>query len=218
MSLQNFLSHSIKRVLHIGSAAGSEEIPFYDSLNVEEVVWIDANPMLVDNLKKSLEESNPKYKSYVFQSLITDKVGEMTDFHLYYAGDNYGMSSILELVSGSDGKLDHEFVKQFHQGTLQLESNTIDNLLETNNVDLNFDLINIDVQGAELVVFSGSKKTLENSTSINVEVTFRNHDYDGGVYFEEISNFLNTFGYNYVDNTYLSGDGSYGDSFFKKLN
>lgn len=216
MSLLNFLSQPVERVLHIGSAAGYEEIPFYDSLDVKEVVWIDANRMLIDKLKKSLDDFKPKYKSHVFHTLITDKVGEPTDFHLYYHLDNYGMSSIFEKVSGSDGREDYEFNRQFYQGTLQLESNTIDNLLEENNIDFNFDLINIDVQGAELVVFSGAKKTLKNSKSINTEVTFRNHDYDGGVYFDELSKHLFSYGYNYINNSYVSGDGSYGDSFFTK--
>jgi FkbM family methyltransferase len=216
MSLLNFLSQPVKRIIHIGSAAGSEEIPLYDSLNIDEVVWIDANPMLIERLRKRLEEVQPKFKSYIFESVITDKVGELTDFHLYYANDNYGMSSIFEKVSGSDGKEDYEFNRQFHEGTLQLESNTIDNLLETNNIDFNFDLINIDVQGAELVVLSGAKKTLESSKSINSEVTFRNHDYSGGVYFDELSKYLSLFGYNYVGNTSVSGDGSYGDSFYTK--
>ena len=215
-NIKDFLKNPIKRVLHIGSADGSE-IPIYDSIQVDEVVWIEANPVLVESLKQRLETIQPKYTSHVFNKLITDKVGELTDFHLYYSGPNMGMSSIYQKVSGACGREDAEFNRvNFYKGTIQLESDTIDNLLESNSIDLDFDLINVDTQGAELVVLSGAKKTLEKSKAINTEVTFHTHDYDGGVYFDDLSKYITSFGYQYKGNTELCSDGSWGDALFER--
>lgn len=216
LDIKKFLQNPVKRILHIGAADGSE-IPLYDEFLADEVVWIEANPVLVDKLKERLKSLNPRYKSYVFNKLITNKVGEITDFHLYYSGENMGMSSILKKVSGACGKENAEFnQKNFYQGTIQLESDTIDNLLLSNNINLEFDLINLDTQGAELIVLSEAKKTLEMSRTINTEVTFYSHDYDGGVYFDNLSEYICSFGYKYVGNTEISGDGSWGDSLFSK--
>lgn len=215
-NIKNFLHKPIKRILHIGAADGSE-IPIYDEMSVEEVVWIEANPILVEKLNERLNTIRPNYKSYVFNKLITNKIGEITDFHLYYSGENLGMSSIFKKTSGACGKENAEFnEKNFYRGTIQLESDTIDNLLEKNNIDFGFDFINLDTQGAELVVLSGAKKTLEKSTSINTEVTFHTHDYNGGVYFDELSDYICSFGYEYKGNTEICSDGSWGDAFFSK--
>lgn len=215
--LSQFLSgKDVNRVIHIGAGNGGEEINFYNSLNAKFVVWIEANPDLIESLKTNLEKGTT-FDSVVFNSLITDKVGEITDFHLYYWQDNTGMSSIFKKVSGSVGReTKEENEKRYYKGTLQIKSDTLDNILSENNIDYDFDLINIDLQGAELIAFRGASKLLENSKNVNSEVTFHTHDYDGGVYFSQLKEHLEEYGYKYVGETDVCSDGSWGDSFFSK--
>lgn len=214
--LQKFLSgQTIERIIHVGAGNGGEEIDFYNSLNAKFVVWIEANSSLIQDLKNNLNRAT--FQSRIFNTLITDKVGESTDFHLYYSGSNTGMSSIFKKTSGACGKEDAEFnEKNFYVGTVQMESDTLDNLLESDGIDFSFDLINVDLQGSELVAFRGAKLLLENSSNINTEVTFHTHDYDGGVYFQDLKEYLEQFGFTHRGETDICGDGSWGDSFFSK--
>lgn len=216
-NLKRLLSEqNVERVIHIGAGTGGEEINFYNSLNVKFVVWVEANSELIEPLKNNLDKGTT-FDSVIFNTLVTDKVGEKTDFHMYYWQDNTGMSSIFKKVSGSMGREtaeDNE--KRYYKGTLEMESNTVDNLLEGDNIDFSFDLINIDIQGAELLALKGATKLLENSKNINTEVTFHTHDYDGGVYFSELKEYLEGFGFSHKGETDLCSDGSWGDSFFSK--
>jgi len=214
--LQKFLSgQTIERIIHVGAGNGGEEIDFYNSLNAKFVVWIEANSSLIQDLKNNLNRAT--FESRIFNTLITDKVGESTDFHLYYSGSNTGMSSILKKTSGACGREDAEFNKKnFYVGTVQMESDTLDNLLESDDIDFSFDLINIDLQGSELVAFRGAERLLKNSSNINTEVTFHTHDYDGGVYFQDLKEYLEQFDFTHRGETDICGDGSWGDSFFSK--
>lgn len=215
--LRQLLSgQQVKRIIHIGAGTGGEEINFYNSLDAKFVVWVEANSELVEGLKQNLDKGTT-FDSVIFNTLVTDKIGEKTDFHMYYWQDNTGMSSIFKKVSGSMGKEtaeDNE--KKYYKGTLHLESNTIDNLLEDDGIDFAFDLINIDIQGAELLAFRGATKLLKNSRNINTEVTFHTHDYDGGVYFSELKEYLEEFGFIHRGESDICSDGSWGDSFFSK--
>lgn len=209
------LDKKVKNVFHVGAYKG-EEMPLYVQNGAEKIVWVEANPVLYSDL--ILNCNNSQYENLeniCFNYLISDRDDIETDFHLYYAGDNLGMSSIFEKTSGSAGKEDAEFNKRFHNGTLKLKSITVDTLLEKHNLGYDFDMLTMDVQGAELLVLNGAKKLLENVKYINSEITLFAHDYDGGVYFDELYSFLKKFGFVHVNND-LCGDGSWGDAFFIK--
>lgn len=209
------LDKKIKNVFHVGAYKG-EEMPLYVENGAEIIVWIEANPVLYSDLVSNCNNSQyENLKNICFNYLITDKDDIETDFHLYYSGDNLGMSSIFEKTSGCAGKVGPEFNKQFHNGTLKLNSITVDTLLERNNLGYDFDILTMDVQGAELLVLNGAKKLLENVKYINSEITLFAHDYDGGVYYDELYSFLKTFGFVHVSSD-LCGDGSWGDAFFVK--
>jgi len=218
MNLNNFISNKqIKNVLHIGAYRG-EEVDEYEDWGFEKVIWIEANPEIYRELVDNINNTEPCFESIMINELITDKDDEETDFHLYYWKDNRGMSSIFKKISGSAGKMDAETnEKNYYNGTIKLNSITIDTLFERNNLDFDIDFINIDTQGAELLIFKGAKKLLENVKYINSEATFSFHDYENGVYFDELSNYLKQFGFIHKGNPSVSGDGTWGNSFFEKI-
>ena len=217
MSLTSYIKgKNIKTALHIGAYTG-EELSNYASWGFKKVIWVEANPQMYIELCDNLTKTDYGIENITFNELISDKDDEPTDFHLYYWQDNRGMSSIFKMVSGSAGQITaQECEKRFYNKTIKLNSITIDTLFERNNLDFDIDFINVDTQGAELLVFSGATKLLENVKCINSEATFFSHDYENGVYFNDLYDYLKKFGFVHIGNPSVSGDTSWGDSFFEK--
>lgn len=210
---ENLKTKNIKRVLHVGADRGLE-LPQYKDIGVEEVVWIEANPEVYNELLESLQIMNiNEVKSIPFNQLITDQDDIETDFHLYYGWDaghlvgNKGMSSILKAKKSWWGS-------ECYRGTIKLNSLTLDTFLERNNLGYDFDLLNMDTQGAELLISKGATKVLENVKYINSEVTFFNVPYDNNPVFDELYEYFKKFGFIHVS-TEMS-DVNWGDAIFVK--
>jgi FkbM family methyltransferase len=212
----NFLKDkSIKNVLHVGAHKG-EEIGTYSQMGVEKVVWIEANPEVYEKLVENINSNSYGIDNIMFNQLVSDVDDKDIDFHLYYHQDNTGMSSILKMQSGMAGKLTPDQVHNwFYQKTLTLKSITLDTFLERNSLGYDFDLLNMDTQGAELLISKGATKLLENLKYINSEITLQSHDYKDGVYFEELYEFFKQYGFVHIGSD-LSGDGTWGDAVFVK--
>ena len=210
----NILSKDINRVLHVGADRGGE-LPQYKEMGVGEVVWVEANPEVYGELVENLEIMNiSEVKSLPYNQLISDKDDVELDFNLYYGWDagylvgNKGMSSLLKAKNSWWGS-------ECYKGTIKLNSLTLDTFLERNELGYSFDMLNIDTQGAELMVLSGAKKILENVKVINCEVTFFNPQYQDNPKFDEIYEYLQQFGFKHKD-TKLCLEKNWGDAMFEK--
>ena len=209
-----FKSKSIKKVLHVGADRGGE-LPQYLEMGVSEVVWVEANPEVYGELLENLEIMNiDLVKSLPFNCLISDKDDVEMDFNLYYGWDaghlvgNKGMSSILKAKNSWWGS-------ECYRGTIKLNSVTLDTFLERNQLGYEFDLLNMDTQGAELMICKGATKLLESVSYINSEVTLYNAPYHNNPLFDEIYDYLKKFNFVHID-TELSGDKNWGDAIFAK--
>lgn len=216
MSFNNkgILSKNINKVLHIGADRGGE-LSQYKDIGVNEVVWIEANPEVYNELLENLKIMNvSEVKSLPFNQLISDKDDVKLDFNLYYGWDaghlvgNKGMSSLLKAKNSWWGS-------ECYKGTIQLNSLTVDTFLERNDLGYNFDMLNIDTQGAELMVLKGASKVLENVRTINCEVTFFNPHYHNNPKFDEVNFLLQEFGFKHID-TELCLEKNWGDAIFEK--
>tara|TARA_Y100000593_G_scaffold80399_1_gene150084 strand:+ start:1202 stop:1855 length:654 start_codon:yes stop_codon:yes gene_type:complete len=210
----NILSKDINKVLHVGADRGGE-LPQYKEMGVGEVVWVEANPEVYGELVENLEIMNiSEVKSSPYNQLISDKDDVELDFNLYYGWDaghlvgNKGMSSLLKAKNSWWGS-------ECYKGTIKLNSLTLDTFLERNELGYSFDMLNIDTQGAELMVLSGAKKILENIKVINCEVTFFNPQYENNPKFDEINEYLQQFGFKHKD-TKLCLEKNWGDAMFEK--
>tara|TARA_B100000965_G_scaffold39782_1_gene29264 strand:+ start:757 stop:1410 length:654 start_codon:yes stop_codon:yes gene_type:complete len=204
----------IKKVVHVGADRGGE-LPQYRNMGVEEVVWVEANPEVYQELLENLELMNvSEVKSLPFNQLISDSDDIETDFNIYYGWDaghlvgNKGMSSLLKAKNSWWGS-------ECYRGTVKLQSSTLDTFLEKNSLGYDYDMLNMDTQGAELMVCKGAVKLLESVKYINSEVTLYNPQYEGNPLFNEIYDFLKPFGFVHIE-TELSGDGNWGDAVFEK--
>lgn len=208
------ISKNIKNVLHVGADRGGE-LPQYQRIGAKKVVWIEANPEVYNELLENLKIMNiTEVESLPFNQLVSDQDDIETEFNLYYGWDaghlvgNKGMSSILKAKNswwGSD----------CYRGSIQLNSLTLDTFLDRNNLGYNFDLLNMDTQGAELMISKGAKKVLENVKYINSEVTFYNASYHKNPLFDELSEYFSEFGFKHIQ-TELSDDKNWGDAIFAK--
>lgn len=205
---------NIKKVLHVGADRGGE-LPQYERMGVESVTWIEANPEVYQELLENLKLMNiTSIESFAFNQLIADQDDVETEFNLYYGWDaghlvgNKGMSSILKAKNSWWGS-------ECYRGTIKLNSLTLDTFLERNNLSYDFDLLNMDTQGAELMISKGGTQVLKNVKYINSEVTFYNASYHNNPLFEEIEEYLQQFGFKHVQ-TELSDDKNWGDALFIK--
>lgn len=216
MSFNNkrILSKNISKVLHIGADRGGE-LPQYKDVGVDKVVWIEANPEVYNELLENLKIMDiVEVESIPFNQLISDKDDIEMDFNLYYGWDaghlvgNKGMSSLLRARNSWWGS-------ECYRGTIPLKSLTVDTFLERNELGYDFDMLNIDTQGAELMVLKGASKVLENVRVINCEVTFFNPHYHNNPKFDDVNNLLQQFGFKHID-TELCLEKNWGDAVFEK--
>lgn len=198
---------NIKKVVHVGADRGGE-LPQYRNMGVEEVVWVEANPEVYQELLENLELMDvSEVKSLPFNQLISDSDDIETDFNIYYGWDaghlvgNKGMSSLLKAKNSWWGS-------ECYRGTVKLQSSTLDTFLEKNSLGYDYDMLNMDTQGAELMVCKGAVKLLESVKYINSEVTLYNPQYEGNPLFDEIYDFLKPYGFVHIE-TELSGDGNW---------
>jgi FkbM family methyltransferase len=85
----------------------------------------------------------------------------------------------------------HNFEVAYLKSETTIETITLDNFVAANNIG-SIDFIKIDVQGAELDIFKGGKKTLEDVLQMVCEVEFVHH-YENQPLFGDVCNFLNDY-------------------------
>jgi FkbM family methyltransferase len=172
-----------KGVIHVGAHEGGE-IKFYQKLGIPKVVFVEANPEVYERLKEAVGHLDGVQ---TVCCAIGDKIGKAS-LHVTSMDQS---SSILPLKY-------HRVVYPdiTEVACIEVECNTLDNLL----VDLklhpcNFNFVNIDIQGAELLAFRGAEYLLRKYIqAINTEVNYKEM-YESCALKSDIDNFLGQFGF-----------------------
>jgi FkbM family methyltransferase len=179
-------------VIHVGAHRG-EEIHQYEDLGVKQVIWVEPNPEIFKEMEVFLNDASASVESSAFEYAASNSDHEEVDFHLYYGPDagwlvgNKGCSSLLK----AKGRFE-----SWHKETIKVETITIDTLIEENEYTISdFQLLNLDVQGAELMALEGASNTLDNVNYISTEATWDNPDYIGNVMYDELKAFLESKGF-----------------------
>jgi FkbM family methyltransferase len=188
----------IKGILHVG-AHQCEELPDYLQNGVDNdlILWIEAN-----------ERIKPNYKdANVIYSVISNKDDEIVTFHVTNNGQS---SSILEL---DEHKREHPWCKEIDQMTLKTK--TLNTLFKEHNIPYDrFNMINIDIQGAELLALEGASEIIPFLDVIYLEVNTK-HLYKDCALVNEIDAFLkDTYGFDRVK-TVMTKHG-WGDALYLK--
>jgi FkbM family methyltransferase len=187
-----------KGVIHVGAHEGGE-VEFYQELNIPKMVFIEANPevykRLVENVKDLLDVRT-------ICMAISNETGTC-DLHITSMDQS---SSILSLKY-------HKTVYPdiVEAACIEVPCSTLDNLFEGL---LDFNFINIDIQGAELLAFQGAENLLKNYVvAINTEVNYKEM-YEGCALKKDIDKFLGRFGF--VCKETITPHPTWGDAFYVK--
>lgn len=176
---------SIESICDIGSWHLGQSIEFLELFPDAKVYAFEANP---ENYKNCVEIHSRltgyfKKNLKVYNTALNDKPGEMKFYPV--TNDNPGASSKYKFMQGYTKEF---FNKEWVQDEITVEANTLDLWRKENNIG-NIDIIWIDVQGAELDVFEGSRETLRDVKCIFTEVGLKPY-YEGQSLKTELDFFL----------------------------
>ena len=183
---------SLLGVIHVGAHRG-EEVNQYEELGAKKIIWVEPNPDVFEEMKVLLKDAGASIESSAFQYAASNIDHEIVDFNLYYGPDagylvgNKGCSSLLK----AKGRFEDWYKK-----TIKVETITIDTLIKEYDFDYaNYDLLNMDVQGAEMLVLEGASKVIDSVNYITTEATWNNPDYIGNVMYDDLKLFLESKGF-----------------------
>jgi len=168
---------NVKGIIHIGGHYG-EEIDEYVRNGIQEIVIFEPLSDSFDILYENIKDLNANIIAHQVALGSEETVATM------YVSDNDKQSS--SLLKPKVHITHHPHVK--FPETEEVEVKVLDDFDY-----INYNFINMDVQGYELEVLKGAKKTLENVDYVYCEVN-RDEVYEGNAYVEELDEFL--FQYN----------------------
>jgi FkbM family methyltransferase len=149
-------------IVHVGADIG-QEVAQYFSYGFQNIMLIEANPECCKVLLSKFGD-DPRVK--IFNYAVCDRLGAI-DFHIHTS-----RSGSTEPASILPMKRFKQIVKTLYTPkTIRVPAITLDALFEKYQIaytDYNF--INIDIQGAELLAFKGATKLLSSTDVIVSEV------------------------------------------------
>lgn len=184
-------------VIHVGAHFGLEIAEYNKVASIQKIIMFEPDP---DSFSELIKQQSEKTRC-VNCALGRDEMRTL----FYRSADNKGQSNSLlkplyHLIQYPDIVFkDSMFVDLYE--------------LDSFNLGPVYNFINIDVQGYELEVFKGSKKTLEHVDYVMTEVN-RAELYEGCCMVEQLDEFLGTFKFNRVETLWLGG--TWGDAFYIK--
>ena len=165
----------VRVALHIGAHHGEED-DVYQRMGVEPI-YVEANPEVFGQLVSRLPDRE------CHNVAISDTEGEV-DLHLMSFDQS---SSIL-----APRKHKEIYPEIRETGTIRVPCTTIDRLMEGHTTQV--DLLNMDIQGAELLALKGARKTLQQASCVVTEINLAEL-YEGCGQFRELDRYLYSAGY-----------------------
>jgi len=172
----------IKGIIHVGGHYG-EEISEYVDNGIQDILIFEPIGENFDVLSERVQDLNANIAGY--QVALGSERGEFT----MYVSDNEKQSS--SLLKPKVHLTHHPHVKFPSTETVEVH------LLDDYDCD-NCNFINMDVQGFELEVLKGGKKTLEHVDYVYCEVN-RDEVYENNALVEELDEFLGEYGMKRVE-------------------
>lgn len=189
-------------VIHIGAYDG-EEVAVYQNMGMRDILFIEANPAVFTRLHSNVG-------SYANVRTVNCAISNHDGAVPLHVTSFDQSSSILPLKRHKEIYPD---IKEEYQITVT--SRRLDTLLQELNVPpANYNFINIDIQGAELLAFQGAVETLRHIDAINTEINF-DELYEGCGLADQIDHFLAFFGFQRIA-TIAPYHPTWGDAFYVK--
>ncbi|WP_445176620.1 FkbM family methyltransferase [Microcoleus sp.] len=196
--------HSVapRGIIHIGAHDG-KEIARYRAMGVQRVLFVEANPAVFERLKTNIA-------GFPNVVAVNCAVSNINGTSTLYVTSMDQSSSILPL---KEHQKFYPEIKEVER--VFVESRTLDTLLEELQINpADFNILNIDIQGAELLALQGATNVLKYIEAINTEVNYEEL-YEGCALIDEIDDFLEMCGFDRVATT-TPFHPSWGDAFYVK--
>ena len=190
---------NVRGIVHIGAHYG-EEIQEYVDNGIQNITVFEPLSKNFNILSQRMQNVNADIQGH--QVALGSKKGTAT---MFLSSNEAQSSSILKPKQHLELHPDVSF-----NGTEQVEVSLLD---DYDIGESNF--INIDVQGYELEVFKGGKKTLEKVDYIYCEVN-RGEVYEGNAMVEELDEFLSSYGFERVETKWPETYYTWGDALYIK--
>jgi FkbM family methyltransferase len=177
---------AISGVIHAGAHLG-QEAEIYGSCGIRDVLWIEANPKTIDELRTNVEPLGHRVAS----ACLGATTGEIVTFNIADtpSGANRGMSSsVLPLGTHLERHPNVRYVSQ-----IELTTRTLDSVVVEHSAT-GWNVLVLDVQGYELHVLRGASKTLLHTDCIYSEVNL-DELYAGGALLADLDAFLEDRGF-----------------------
>lgn len=193
---------NVKQILDIGSWHLGQSVEF---ANIFDGAQIDAFEPVPDSFKLCVDRRNGlddarRKRIRIHNVAITNKQGSIP----FYPVDpskssvpNVGASSMFKFIEGLNGS---PFGQNLVQNEIQVKANTLDKWCKEHKVK-EVDIMWVDVQGAELLVFEGAKNILKNTRIIMTEVGLKPY-YEGHTLKGDIDKFLSDLGFRELEGGY----------------
>ncbi len=198
------LQKKVKGVIHIGAHECEERTDYFQQFQLtdNQILWFEANPYIAG----STQQKFPNAK--IINACLSDKDDQLVKFNITNNGQS---SSFLELKTH---KVKYPWIHEVN--TLSLHTKTLKSIFVENNFDIqNYNFMNLDIQGAELLALKGADDLLNHIDYIYAEVNI-DELYENCARIHEVDNYLSTFGF-IRKNTVITEYG-WGDALYIKQN
>jgi FkbM family methyltransferase len=188
----------ISGLLHVGAHLCEEITEYEKYLPRHKILWIEGN-------SEKVKISKSKYVGLLIEeAVVSDKIEEVT----FNISNNEESSSILELEL-------HKiyYPNIYYTDSIKTTTNLLRNIL-SDYEDIQFNFINLDIQGAELKALKGLDKYLNNIDYIYTEVN-KDYLYKDCALINEIDEYLEKYNFVRVELKMLE-DVKWGDAFYIK--
>lgn len=213
----------INGIIHVGAHEGMETVA-YVKHNVKDVILVEANPFRFSNLTESLNTG--RYVTWCSPLTYSYFSVNEADILKGYKAYNYAVSdrdegTIAFNLSNYDGGTDSIFkinewgrdsswVPYEHTAEIDVPTITLDKLVENKET---YNFLNMDVEGAELLVLSKATEVLKNLDCIMLETQDKIR-FEGSCTREELIEFLKPHGFELKE--YHDTGKEWGDCLFIK--
>ena len=174
----------IKGVIHVGAHKAEEHV-IYKANGIEKTIWIEANPALLNEI---IGRTILSPGQSVHLAAAHDRDFDIVTLNIANNGES---SSILDLDFHKIAHPHIHYVAQVEIPTRRVDSIVLDGGYRPED----FNFMNIDVQGAELLVLKGSTSLLRDTvdyvyTEVNEKMLYKDC-----ALMNEIDTFLSSFGF-----------------------
>lgn len=201
-SLKKKYNMNITGVIHVGGHHGQELDEYLKDKDIKYITFFEADPDNFKILKNKIDNLQTNKEIFCIHKGIGPFKCEM---EMYRETENLGQSN--SVLKPKLHTLQYPGIVFNNKIKIQIEP------LDKYECSEVFNFLQIDVQGFELEVLRGSRKTLKNINWIMTEVN-RDEMYENCCRVEELDEFLSKFSFRRTETNWIGG--TWGDALYVK--